>query len=801
MSIIFDIRNLKNPQDLQNKRADFFKTLRLQAKLNKDYEDSMIARQQIQKLGIAPMVDIPQNAEAERTEVMLQYDMAIKHLTTIMNEAQAVNAVGRLTDEEVFQVNAKWTQIQPTLMTKRAIMSGQFFVMYFRRYMDYLQREGGDQGVEIPLLDTTIHQLPQDVRSLWMEFSKGNIDSQTGKPWELETLIAITANTLARTVQDVGSEIQNRMANLSRYAPARVAATRFFNPKPSADGKKAERGTETFRAKDIMGTNSSETFATTAQVQAADAENMEVSGLRRGRITDRARFAARTGMVGPSVLGTRLVGQAEQMNNELQTQRQRTQGRFRRVISPIPNVIPLDDPIIIDAPPPPFPVRRGQITDRARFAARTGMVGPSVLDKRAAEDEETMTKKAKSNAARQGRITDKGRFAARTGMVGPSVLDKRAAEDDDTMTKRSRVQDFRALGRRPRQDTAEPAFQPRQKYQKTGLTVDQQRRADTAQAERAAVVAAERSRNIRMARAAAARPTLTIAQAREEQARRIRNDIRTRRARFGVGDFEMGAAPPPAPAAPRRAPRARRARAPAVPVRNRPMVVAAMAAEKQRIADAIMERTGLPPKGGNGMEEDGLDVIAGEGVNGTYGARGLILHPRPGRGIKIGRGLPPNEERPYTKHVRHAQFGKYIIHLPSLDKMTVNIKYPSALNIADIPNRQVSGKFVKMIYNMLETDMLDKGMFNALDEDEQSFFYYLARRCDVDIGMTGNGMMTEKDKKDMERFELVRGQVIAGNNSPELLKELKQYLLKFLAEKRITRAIGNQILYEIAILS
>jgi hypothetical protein len=783
MSIIFDIRNLKNPQDLQNKRADFFKTLRLQAKLNKDYEDSMIARQQIEKLGIAPMVDIPQNTEAERTEVMLQYDMAIKHLTTIMNEAQAVNAVGRLTDEEVFQVNAKWTQIQPTLMTKRAIMSGQFFVMYFRRYMDYLQREGGDQGVEIPLLDTTIHQLPQDVRSLWMEFSKGNIDSQTGKPWELETLIAITANTLARTVQDVGSEIQNRMANLSRYAPARVAATRFFNPKPSADGKKAERGTEVFRAKDIMGTNSSETFATTAQVQAADAENMEVSGLRRGRITDRARFAARTGLVGPSVLGTRLVGQAEQMNNELQTQRQRTQGRFRRVISPIPNVIPLDDPIIIDAPPPPFPVRRGQITDRARFAARTGVVAPSVLGRRGAEDEDdAATKKAKSNAARQGRITDKGRFAARTGMVGPSVLDKRAAEDDDTMTKRSRVQDFRALGRRPRQDTAEPAFQPGRKYQKTGLTVEQQRRADTAQAERAAVVAAERSRNIRMARSAAARPTLTIAQAREEQARRIRNDIRARRARFGVGDFEMGAAPKATP-------------------KPRPAVAKAQAQERKRIAAAIAKRTG-----GKGMlsdddEEDGLDVIAGEGVNGTYGARGRILHPRPGRGIKIGRGIAPNEERPYTKHVRHAQFGKYIIHLPSLDKMTVNIKYPSALNIADIPNRQVSGKFVKMIYNMLETDMLDKGMFNALDEDEQSFFYYLARRCDVDIGMTGNGMMTEKDKKDMERFELVRGQVIAGNNSPELLKELKQYLLKFLAEKRITRAIGNQILYEIAILS
>lgn len=193
--------------------------------------------------------------------------------------------------------------------------------------------------------------------------------------------------------------------------------------------------------------------------------------------------------------------------------------------------------------------------------------------------------------------------------------------------------------------------------------------------------------------------------------------------------------------------------------------------ETQRIADAIAART----------------AQLGQGVK--------VLHPRPGRGVKIGKGLPEN-----TRGVRYAQFGKYIIHLPSLDKQTISIKYPSVLAIQDIPNKHVSNNFVKLIRHYLETDTIDKGMFNALEEDEQEFFHYLTRRCAVDTGMVGGGM-TNREKKDMERFELIRGQVIAGNNSPELLKELKQYLLKFLSEKRITRAVGNQILYEIAMLS
>jgi hypothetical protein len=200
---------------------------------------------------------------------------------------------------------------------------------------------------------------------------------------------------------------------------------------------------------------------------------------------------------------------------------------------------------------------------------------------------------------------------------------------------------------------------------------------------------------------------------------------------------------------------------------------AAREEERQRIASAIAARTGQ----------------VGQGMR--------ILHPRPGRGVKIGRGMPPVD----NKKARYAQFGKYLIHLTPLDKFMVSIKYPSAMPINDMPNKQVSPSFVKMVYHFLETDTWDKGMFNALHEDEQSFFYYLARRCQLDIGMNGSGMMTDKDKKEMERFDLIRGQIIAGNNSPELIRELKGYLLRFLTEKRITRAVGNQILYELTMLS
>jgi hypothetical protein len=266
MAQIYDIRNLRTPQDLERKRADFFRTLRLQAKLNRDYEDSMIARQQIDKMGLTPMLDIPHNAESERQEVMLQYDIALKHLKSVMPDQQALNAIGRLTDQEVLQLNSQWGNIESYLESKRTIMSGQFFVMYFRRHMQALEQEGL-LGAEIPLLDSTFHQLPQDVKALWLEFARGNINSQTGKGWSLDQLIGITANAIQRSRADIASEIQNRMAFLSRYAPARIAATSYFEKPKREQAKKGER--ESYEKVlpgyyPIVGENATETFATEA---------------------------------------------------------------------------------------------------------------------------------------------------------------------------------------------------------------------------------------------------------------------------------------------------------------------------------------------------------------------------------------------------------------------------------------------------------------------------------------------------------------------------------------------------------
>jgi hypothetical protein len=168
---------------------------------------------------------------------------------------------------------------------------------------------------------------------------------------------------------------------------------------------------------------------------------------------------------------------------------------------------------------------------------------------------------------------------------------------------------------------------------------------------------------------------------------------------------------------------------------------------------------------------------------------------------KMGKGIQSNDE--VKEYGRYRAFGKYMIHVPSLKKSMINVKYPSLVSVATIPQKYVSKDFINMLDELLNTNIFNKSKFNKLDEDEQNYFRFLADKCDFDlaIGMGVGETMTSREKEEYDRFEVLRGSVIAGNNSPEVLKELQQYIIKFINQKRLPRQQGHDLLYEMACLS
>jgi hypothetical protein len=172
-----------------------------------------------------------------------------------------------------------------------------------------------------------------------------------------------------------------------------------------------------------------------------------------------------------------------------------------------------------------------------------------------------------------------------------------------------------------------------------------------------------------------------------------------------------------------------------------------------------------------------------------------IMLPREGSRRIVGRGVEP------TPKPRYAKFGRYIIHLPSLNRGILNLKYESFSNIHNIPQQSISTNMTDFIQDMLESGSVNKSLFNRLDKSDQRLFTRIAGYADINDGQGYRNTYDQEEREEMDRFNLVKGIFLAGNNSPEVIKELQGFIRKFLNDGKISKGEGLILLQEISCIS
>jgi len=163
--------------------------------------------------------------------------------------------------------------------------------------------------------------------------------------------------------------------------------------------------------------------------------------------------------------------------------------------------------------------------------------------------------------------------------------------------------------------------------------------------------------------------------------------------------------------------------------------------------------------------------------------------------IKVGRGVELNEEPTYRT------FGKYVIHMKHLKgKGVANFKYPSLGSIPSIKPKPITEEYKEFIIDVLETGKPNERQFRRLNDDEREHF----ERVCLGAGLLDHFRMKrtgdDEDKERVDRFNILRGEVLAGNNNENVIKELRGLVVRFINEGRITRQEGTNMLMELSAL-
>lgn len=160
----------------------------------------------------------------------------------------------------------------------------------------------------------------------------------------------------------------------------------------------------------------------------------------------------------------------------------------------------------------------------------------------------------------------------------------------------------------------------------------------------------------------------------------------------------------------------------------------------------------------------------------------------------VGKGIEVEEQPTYRT------FGKYVMHIPHLtDKNVLNLKYPSLGSIPSIKPMTISDDYKDFIIDVMNTGRVNEKAFNQLHNHEQKHFERITKGAGLidtfKLKRTGD----EEEKKEVDRFNLLRGNYLGGNNSADVVKELKGLVVKFINDGRIARNEGLNLLMELSI--
>ena len=160
-------------------------------------------------------------------------------------------------------------------------------------------------------------------------------------------------------------------------------------------------------------------------------------------------------------------------------------------------------------------------------------------------------------------------------------------------------------------------------------------------------------------------------------------------------------------------------------------------------------------------------------------------------GIKVGKGIN------YTQEPKYKTFGKYIINWNKLIQDDIfNVKYPSGGAIPHFKPTRITDKFQDFLIDFVEKNGINSKLYDQDPEDEKRLFESVTTGAGVFHKLQLKKRKLDDDA-DQTRFEILRGELQSGNNSPIIQNELRKIIMKFINEKRITKTEGYEILLKL----
>ena len=225
--------------------------------------------------------------------------------------------------------------------------------------------------------------------------------------------------------------------------------------------------------------------------------------------------------------------------------------------------------------------------------------------------------------------------------------------------------------------------------------------------------------------------------------------------------------------------------------------------DREIIGDAIMDRNYNDERGTFLTEEEEAQR------GGVIGATANDTNPTGNSAVAdaiemAGEGAVKSRKDKFKKRVEfvgekpkpYISFGKFYLNRHKLNDDILQIKGEGGQN-TNFKTRRISPTLKSVLQSLLENKTPDFSLVSKLSDADKNNLHEAIQITKYDK-ITIDAPSKTADEKIANEFDVLRGSILGGNDSPTAIKRFKLLLVKLMNSKRIPRGEANDILFELA---
>ena len=188
------------------------------------------------------------------------------------------------------------------------------------------------------------------------------------------------------------------------------------------------------------------------------------------------------------------------------------------------------------------------------------------------------------------------------------------------------------------------------------------------------------------------------------------------------------------------------------------------------------------------------NVMSGRGRPGRPRGSGISQSPESRQEnfrsrVDVNAGIQPSPA--------YVRFGKYLINSKKLGNNIVSLRRDKGSTIKNIPARMISPHLGTIIKKILGGGMPSYEELNKLTDEEKQYLHKVTQESDILDKLAIPTPSKDKEEKDIHQFNVLKGEIMAGNNSKDIISKFKYLVLKLSKQGALPKNQVSEILEEL----